>query len=225
MNVRACDRRRRSGSGQGAGPRYSVAGDLDESLFERWLGVPSAPRQRDAHGRLRRREPAVDGAGSVQALGPSGHDERHAGPSATAETIRSSSGSDRASGGHGGSPQTSRRTSRQAPGPWLSGHHTSGSSRRSAAESSFVASAGDAPAARTRALRGRGAARAPGILERRANEPDIDLAAVELFDVEHGRPQLQFELHLGISRSVGIDDRARNPPVSERVRLTRRRPR
>src|SRR5204863_385388 len=52
-------------------------------------------------------------------------------PSATAETMRSSSGSTRSIGGQGGSPMTSRRTSRHAPGPWCSGHHTSGRPCRS----------------------------------------------------------------------------------------------
>ena len=107
-------------------------------------------------------------------------------PSATAETIRSSSGSARASGGHGGSPHTSRRTSRQAPGPCASGHHTSGSPCRSRGRT-VERRVSRCPRGRTHTIgsRPRRSSSSPGSSSGGRTKPTSISPASQLLDVQH----------------------------------------
>ncbi len=48
----------------------------------------------------------------------------------------------------------------------------------------------------------------PGLLERRADEPDVDLAGAELLDVQHRGAEAEDQLDVGVPGAVGGDDRA-----------------
>ena len=138
-------------------------------------------------------------------------------PSATAVTMRSSSGSARASGGQGGSPQTSRRTSRQAPGtvvlrppderlaPQIGG--ADGGAAGQPMPSGQDAHHRLAPEPQLFQA---------GLLEGRADETDVDLAGVQLFDVQHRRPEAEHQLDLRIAGPEGRHDLAGHP-TSERA--------
>ena len=120
-------------------------------------------------------------------------------PSATAKTIRSSSGSVRASGGQG-----ARRNLAPDLAPGAGAMRLGPPDERLALEIARAhgRATGQPVPARQHAYH-RLAPKAeflqPRILERRTDEADVDLARVKLLDVEHGRAEAEAELDLGVA--------------------------
>src|SRR5437763_4364361 len=184
-----------------------LGGQLAQARQRREQVAPP-PRERDSHRRLGRRETAVNGTRDAKAARALEHDERDAGALCHRRDdplllgLGARQGRPRRFAADV-APDLAPRAGAvllRPPDQRLVAQVLTAYGGSSGQAMAFGQDADERLATQVQLLQA-------GILERGPDKARVDLAGVELLDVEHRRAEPELEIHVGIARAEGVDYR------------------